>query len=108
MYQYQLFVTNNHTQEQSLVASFEVESNLFIAMAALQKVAPKHLVYDYPSPHPISWLYNFSEGGWNSVQATSKGEAIRLAQEKSNLALDILSFRPSTTQDVQALMSSFD
>jgi len=72
-----------------------------------QNAAPQHLVYEYQSNQPISWLYNYSEGGWNSVQASSKREAIRLAQEKSNLALDIDSFRPSTPQDFQNLMSSF-
>lgn len=54
------------------------------------------------------WLFNFAGGGWNSVTAYTREEAILLAKaEYSELEPDEGSFRQSTTSDRQNLLSVF-
>jgi hypothetical protein len=54
------------------------------------------------------YLFNFTDGGWNSVIAKDKREAIKLAkQQYKNLKVDEKSFRLKTEKDYKQLMSSF-
>jgi len=59
------------------------------------------------------YLYNFTDGGWNSEYAISKAQAYKQAVERwgkdSNLAarIDKNSFRVSTPGDYNNLMSLF-
>jgi hypothetical protein len=60
------------------------------------------------------WLFNFKEGGWNSVYAITREEAIKLADEEyaedraiGCLIPDHKTFRVSTPKDYQNLLSLF-
>lgn len=105
---FELTVTNTLTGTQSLVATFTAQGDLFIAMNALQSAAPKHLVYDYKSPARIEWLFTFRYGGWNSVFATTKAEAIAAAEaEWGTGRIQLSTFRPATPKELKSLMSEF-
>lgn len=109
---FELTVTNTLTGDQNLVATFAAQGDLFIAMNALQAVAPKHLIYDSKNSEPVEWIFNWIGGGWNSIMAVNKAAAISAAIEKyeghgkinSNL-IDTKSFRVSTPSDCQNLLS---
>jgi len=60
------------------------------------------------------WLFGFKGGGWNSVYAITREEAIKLADEKyaedrasGCLIPDHKTFRVSTPSDYQNLLSLF-
>ena len=56
------------------------------------------------------YLFNFENGGWNSVHAKSKREAIKLAKKLYNddkLKVNEKSFRPYTEKDERNEMRSF-
>ena len=57
------------------------------------------------------YLFNFKEGGWNSVYAFNKTQAIKYAKETwsdfKDLTVDVNSFRRSTPTESKQLMSSF-
>ena len=57
------------------------------------------------------YLFNFKEGGWNSVYAFNKSQAIKYAKETwsdfKDLTVDVNSFRRSTPTESKQLMSSF-
>ena len=54
------------------------------------------------------YLFNFVDGGWNSIVAKDKKEAVKLAKEKyKDLKVDEKSFRVKTEKDYKQLMSSF-
>lgn len=62
----------------------------------------------------IRWNFNFKRGGWNSVVAGTKEQAIMVANEKYNgvgvggrLVPDNKTFRVESEADNQALLSSF-
>jgi hypothetical protein len=61
---------------------------------------------------PVEWLFNFVNGGWNSVMATSKGNAIELAEKEyadsDTLNVNEDSFRMSTPTDYNNLLSTFN
>lgn len=90
-----LIVTNTITGAQYLVADFVAEGDLIIAMGALQRAAPEHLQYSSEYSKPVRWNFNFVNGGWNSVVATSKAEAITLAKQQfePKYKIDFSSFR---------------
>jgi len=60
------------------------------------------------------WLFNFVSGGWNSVIAPTREQAIQIANETYNpgggkepLVPDANTFRVETSEDFNRLMSSF-
>ena len=57
------------------------------------------------------YLFNFKEGGWNSVYAFNKTQAIKYAKETwsdfKDLTVDVKSFRRSTPTESKQLMSNF-
>lgn len=55
------------------------------------------------------YFFNFVDGGWNHVFATSKKKAIKLAKENYNdiLVVDEKSFRIATEKEEKYLMSLF-
>jgi hypothetical protein len=57
------------------------------------------------------YLFNFKEGGWNSVYALNKTQAIKSAKEEwknsEGLTVDVKSFRRSTPTESKQLMSNF-
>ena len=57
------------------------------------------------------YLYNFKEGGWNSVYAFNKEEAIKSAEEEwkdsKNLTVDVDSVRRPAKGETEQLMSLF-
>ena len=56
------------------------------------------------------YLFNFVDGGWNSIVAKNKYEAIKLAKAKYNddkSKIDESSFRIKTEKDYKQLLSSF-
>lgn len=65
---FELTVTNTLTGDQNLVATFTAQGDLFIAMNALQAVAPKHLIYDSKSQKTccvdfqLDWWLEFCDG----------------------------------------------
>lgn len=57
------------------------------------------------------WLFNFVEGGWNSVYAKDKEEAISIAAEEfgdTKCKVDIKTFRISTKEDYNNEMNKFN
>lgn len=52
------------------------------------------------------WLFNFTGGGWNSIYALDKEEAIKLAGTRYH-DCNPKSFRLSTDEEEQGLLSSF-
>lgn len=59
----------------------------------------------------VEWLFNFEGGGWNSVYAKTKEEAIKKAHheyDETNLSIMDNSFRPSTKDDYEMNMRNFD
>lgn len=54
------------------------------------------------------YLFNFTSGGFNTIFAKDKREAVKLAKEKyKDLKVDEKSFRVKTEKDYKQLMSSF-
>ena len=54
------------------------------------------------------YLFDFKGGGWNSVYASSKSEAIKSAKEYWKPAeVDVNSFRVSTKADFENSMLNF-
>lgn len=57
------------------------------------------------------WLFNFEGGGWNSVYAVTKEDAIAAAlneySSSPNLNPNVNTFRVSTESDYKALLSLF-
>ena len=105
---FELTVTNTLTGDQNLVATFAAQGDLFIAMNALQAVAPKHLIYDSKSGKPVEWIFNWIGGGWNSVMAVNKAAAISAAIEKYGEGkIQISSIRPATPKELKSLLSDF-
>ena len=105
---FELTVTNTLTGDQNLVATFTAQGDLFIAMNALQAVAPKHLIYDSKSQKPHEWIFNWIGGGWNSVMAVNKAAAISAAIEKYGEGkIQISSIRPATPKELKSLLSDF-
>ena len=62
-------------------------------------------------PVNVEYLFNFKEGGWNSVYALNKTRAIKAAKEEwknsEGLTVDVKSFRRSTPTESKQLMSNF-
>lgn len=60
----------------------------------------------------LEWTFNFTSGGWNSIFAKTKKEAIEKAEEKyynePKLTVDPKTFRLSTPSETNQLMSNFD
>ena len=58
------------------------------------------------------YMYNFEEGGWNTVWAKTKRQAIKLAKSEwlgtgSKLVVDETSFRVTNFEAVQQACKSF-
>jgi hypothetical protein len=57
------------------------------------------------------WLFNFKSGGWNSIMAADREQAIRLAKKEYKLSVncevDENTFRVRTEADYEQLMSLF-
>ena len=105
---FELTVTNTLTQDATLVATFSAQGDLFIAMNALQAAAPKHLVYDVKSSKPVEWIFNWIDGGWNSVMAVNKTDAIAATIAKYGEGkIQISSIRPATPKELKSLLSEF-
>ena len=56
------------------------------------------------------WLFNFEDGGWNSMMAPDREIAIRKAKQEYSTSskIDIRSFRIRTEADYRNLMSNFN
>ena len=58
-----------------------------------------------------TWNFNFVGGGWNTVGATNKADAIKQAKKEYNSkvsTVDVKSFRVATEKDTKNLMSMFN
>jgi len=56
------------------------------------------------------WLFNWKSGGWNSIYAADREQALKKAKaewKNSNLVIDEDSFRICTPEDHKQLMSLF-
>lgn len=105
---FELIVNNIKTGERYPVATFTAQGDLLIAMNALQLAAPAHLKYEHISPKKIEWLFNWIGGGWNSVMAVSKSDAIAAAiAEWGEGRIQISSMRPATPKELKSLLSEF-
>jgi hypothetical protein len=105
---FELTVTNTLTGDTTLVATFSAQGDLFIAMNALQAAAPKHLVYDVKSSKPSEWIFDWVDGGWNSIMAVNKTDAIAAARAKyGDGKIQISSIRPATPKEWKRLLSEF-
>lgn len=59
------------------------------------------------SPSNKTYLFNFKQGGWNSVVAKSKKEAISTAKKKYGSDVNEKTFRIRTEKDEAILMRTF-
>jgi len=58
---------------------------------------------------PIEWIFNFKDGGWNTVYALTLKEAKEKVTEKySTLSPLLHSVRPSARLDYESNMRNFD
>lgn len=63
---------------------------------------------------PIEWIFNFTNGGWNTVCATTLKEAKKLVKEEygkldsAHMDPDYESVRPSAKADYDAHLRLFD
>lgn len=59
----------------------------------------------------VEYIYNFIDGGWNTEWATSEKEAIKQAKKRwknsGGSKVDTKSFRKSTKEDMDRLLSMF-
>ena len=56
------------------------------------------------------WVYNFTDGGWNSEWASSREEAIRMARQRwagSRFGVDEATFNPCTEEAYTQLLALF-
>jgi len=82
------------------------------AVLKVMEILKKHNLVQGELEKDIMWLFNFEGGGWNSVMAKNKEEAIQKAEQEyansPNLTIMPDTFRPSTKGDYEANMRSFN
>lgn len=87
----------------------EKDSSLYINLATTMtefQLEIKTLKYAINTRY--EWLFNFAGGGWNSVNAYTREEAIALAKDVySGMEIDEKTFRISTTSDKTSLLRNF-
>lgn len=104
-------IENSHNQLREAVEQFsnvlppDVYADLLVCIDTHEDQA------GVKEPVRKEYLFNFKEGGWNSVYAFNKQQAIRYAKETwsdfKDLTVDVNSFRRSTPGESKQLMSSF-
>jgi len=85
-----------------------VVSNGNTALKVMEVLKERGIVEGEPTKS-IEWIFNFNNGGWNTVMAVGLAEAqLRVMEEYSSLNPNLASLRPSTEPDYQAHLRNFD
>lgn len=111
MLKHAVYVVNKHTGEKNLVGTMCAFADAVLCINALQSSAPAYLEYVLvPEFESVMWVFNFVGGGFNTVKARTKKEAIAAAKKKFNtsgVVVDTASFRYATDDVMQNLYSMF-